>query len=102
MSIKKRNFLKLFQVTWDKSFTQENIFHAFEKPGIWPLKPELVLSIITRPIKPLLIIDFKHTIEDIKTPKSTKSIWHFQNDYRKNPIKLKLKKLFKANIELFT
>ena len=38
----------------------------------------------------------------MKTPKSAKSIRHFQNDYRKNPIKLKLKKLFKANIKLST
>jgi len=101
-SIKKRNFLKLFRAAWDKSFTQENILHAFEKPGIWPLKPELVLSIITRPIEPLPVIDSEHTIEDIKTPKSAKSIRHFQNDYRKNPTKLKLEKLFKANIELST
>jgi hypothetical protein len=31
-----------------------------------------------------------------------KSIRRFHIDYRKNPTKLKLKKLFKANIELFT
>jgi hypothetical protein len=36
----------------------------------------------------------------LKTPKSAKSIPHFQTDYRKNPTKLKLEKLFKANIEL--
>jgi hypothetical protein len=101
-SIKKRNFLKLFRAAWDKSFTQENILHAFKKPGIWPLKPELVLSIITRPIEPLPVIDSEHIIKDIKTPKSAKSIRYFQNDYRKNPTKLKLEKLFKANIELST
>ena len=38
----------------------------------------------------------------MKTPKSAKSIRHFQTDYRKNPTKLKLEKLFKANIELST
>jgi hypothetical protein len=36
----------------------------------------------------------------LKTPKSAKSIRHFQTDYRKNPTKLKLEKLFKAYIEL--
>jgi hypothetical protein len=38
----------------------------------------------------------------MKIPKSAKSIRYFQNDYRKNPIKLKFEKLFKVNIELFT
>jgi hypothetical protein len=38
----------------------------------------------------------------VKTPKSAKSIRYFQLDYRKNPTKLKLEKLFKANVELST
>jgi hypothetical protein len=57
--MKKRHFLKLFWVAWDKSFMEENILKAFAKPGIWPLKPELVLSIITRLVTPPLIINFE-------------------------------------------
>jgi hypothetical protein len=73
---------------------------AFAKPGIWPLEPGIVLSIITRPVTPPPVINSTQLIEEIKTPKSAKSIRHFQNDYRKNPTKLKLEKLFKANIKL--
>jgi hypothetical protein len=36
----------------------------------------------------------------LKTPRSAKSIRHFQLDYQKNPTAAKLQKLFKANKEL--
>jgi hypothetical protein len=75
--MKKRHFLKLFRAAWDKSFTEENILKAFAKPGIWPLKPEIVLSIITRPVTPPPVIDSTQSIEEVKTPKSAKSIRYF-------------------------
>jgi hypothetical protein len=75
---------------------------AFANLGIWPLKLEIILSIITRPVTPPPIIDLMQLIEEVKTLKSAKSIRYFQNDYRKNLTKLKLEKLFKANIELST
>jgi hypothetical protein len=37
------------------------------------------------------------TLEALKTPKTSKSIRHFQNDYLKNPSKAKLEMLFCAN-----
>ena len=102
-SIKKRHFLNLFRAAWDKSFTIENIQKAFTKPGIWPFNPQLVLSVITAPITPLPAPKSEQSvIVELKTPKSVKSIRHFQLDYRKNPTKLKLKKLFKVNMELST
>ena len=103
MSIKKRHFLTLFRTAWDASFTVENIQKAFAKPGIWPYNPQLVLSVITSPIASLQAPEPEQSIAvEVKTPKSAKSIRHFQIDYRKNPTKLKLEKLFKANIELST
>jgi DDE superfamily endonuclease len=102
-SIKKRHFLNLFRTAWDTSFTVENIQKAFAKPGIWPFDPQLVLSVITAPITPLPAPEPERSVVvDIKTPKSAKSIRYFQLDYRKNPTKLKLEKLFKANVELST
>ncbi|KAH9203171.1 hypothetical protein DL95DRAFT_419257 [Leptodontidium sp. 2 PMI_412] len=101
--MKKRHFLNLFRTAWDTSFTVENIQKAFAKPGIWPFNPQLVLSVITAPITPLPAPEPERlVVADIKTPTSSKSIRHFQLDYRKNPTKLKLEKLFKANIELST
>lgn len=102
-SMKKRHFLNLFRTAWDRSFTVENIQKAFAKPGIWPFNPQLVLLVITAPITPLPAPESKQlVVVELKTPKSAKSIRHFQLDYRKNPTKLKLEKLFKANMELST
>jgi hypothetical protein len=101
--MKKRHFLKLFQAAWRASFIEENILKAFAKPGIWPYNPALVLNVITRPITPPPVDQpALSLIESIKTPRTAKSIQHFQADYRKNPTKLKLEKLFKANIEMST
>ena len=56
---------------------------------------------ITRPVTlPSPIKPSSSSTPKIKTPRITKSIRHFQADYRKNPTKLKLEKLFKANEEL--
>ena len=99
--MKKRHFLSLFRAAWRTSFTEENIRHAFEKPGIWPYDPSIVLNQITRPVAlPSPIKPSSSSTPKIKTPRTTKSIRHFQADYRKNPTKLKLEKLFKANEEL--
>jgi hypothetical protein len=101
VTMKKRHFLSLFRSAWRTSFTEDNIRHAFEKPGIWPYNPALVLSVITRPITPHQAIGAPSTLSPVlKTPRSVKSIRQFQNDYRKNPTNAKLQKLFKANEEL--
>jgi hypothetical protein len=99
--MKKRHFLNLFRSAWRTSFTEDNIKHAFEKPGIWPYNPALVLKVITRPITPPEAIEAPPTSSPIlKTSRSVKSICRFQADYCKNPTKEKLEKLFKANEEL--
>ena len=61
----------------------------------------LVLNVITYPITPLLAIEAPSTLApELKTPRTSKSIRHFQLDYCKNPTHAKLEKLFKANEEL--
>jgi len=100
-SMKKRHFLPLFRAAWRTSFTVENIQHAFEKPGIWPVNPKLVLNVITRPTTPPQAIEASSSSSRaLKTPWTVKSIRHFQASYRKNPTAEKLAKLFKANEEL--
>ena len=102
-SMKKKHFLKLFRPAYRNSFTEENIQKAFAKPGIWPYNPTLVLNVITRPITPPPVDQpAPSSIDRIKTPRSAKSIRHFQANYRKNPSQAKLAKLFKANKELAT
>ena len=82
VSIKKRHFLPLFRTAWRTSFTEKNIQRAFEAPGIWPYNPALVLSVITRPIAPPQAIKASSTSSSpLKTPRSSKSIRHFQLAY---------------------
>jgi len=100
-TMKKRHFLPLFRTAWQTAFTEGNIQRAFEKPGIWPYNPALVLKVITRPITPPQALEDAPALpQALRTPRSPKSIRHFQVDYRKNPTTEKLEKLFKANEEL--
>jgi hypothetical protein len=95
--------LPLFRSAWQTAFTKENIRRAFEKPGIWPYNPALVLKVITRLITPPQALEDALPLpEALKTLWSPKSIRHFQADYQKNPSTAKLEKLFKANEELAT
>jgi len=100
-SMKKRHFLAIFRAAWRTAFTKENIQRAFEKPGIWPYNPSLVLLVITRPSTPPQAIKAPSTSSPaLKTPMDARSIRHFQADYLKNPTQAKLQKLFKANEQL--
>jgi DDE superfamily endonuclease len=93
VSLLKRMFWSCFKASWNKSFTESNILSAFEKTGLWPYNPTKVIKIISpRPITPP-----ETTLGVLKTPKTSKSIRHFQNDYLKNPSKAKLEMLFRAN-----
>jgi hypothetical protein len=86
-------FWSCFKVSWNKSFTELNILSAFEKTGLWPYNPTKVIKIIS----PRLITPLETTLGALKTPKTSKSIRHFQNNYLKNPSKAKLEMLFRAN-----
>jgi hypothetical protein len=48
VSMTKRFFYPLFRDAYRASFTKKNILHAFEKPGIFPVDPEKVLSKLKR------------------------------------------------------
>jgi hypothetical protein len=101
VSMSKRIFWSLFLPAWLKSFTPEAIQKAFRKTGIWPLNGELVVQIIERPVTPPPRTEIDDT-PLIKTPYTTKSIRHFQADYKRAPAEEKLQKLFKANEVLAT
>ena len=76
VSMSKNFFWKMFKTAWDKSFTEDNIQHAFAKPGIWPIAPDQMLSRIAIPIpeppsKP---------IQKVRSLKSSKAIRYFYFD----------------------
>ena len=49
VSFTKRMFWPTFKTAWDKSMMEKNILSAFAKTGIWPYKPEIILSVIGPP-----------------------------------------------------
>ena len=40
----KRAFLSVFQLTWQRAFTLENIASGFKKTGIFPYNPQIILD----------------------------------------------------------
>jgi hypothetical protein len=93
----KRLFFPMFKRAWDKSFTEENIQHAFQKPGIWPVFPDDMLQKVTRPSTPP-----RERRNSLKTPLTSKAIRHFKADYRKSPTAQKFSKLLRATETLST
>jgi len=58
--ITKRFFYPLFRDAYQASFTEKNILNAFEKPGIFLVNPEKVLSKLKRlevPKEPDLLVN---------------------------------------------
>ncbi|KAI0996773.1 hypothetical protein K3495_g11411 [Podosphaera aphanis] len=45
----KRDFFSIFGEAFEKAFTEENINSAWEKAGIWPFCPSMVLKIFDQP-----------------------------------------------------
>ena len=92
--MKKRHFFTLFRQAWADSFTEENIQSAFEKAGIWPTKPEIVISQIQppRPETP----PPTDTCDTIKTPYTAKAIRQMKKSIKEEPTQEKMDKVFKA------
>jgi hypothetical protein len=90
VSMSKNFFWKMFKAAWNKSFTEDNIQHAFAKPGIWPIAPDQMLSRIAIPVpEPSL-----KPIQEVRTPKSSKAIRHFHLAWRRDPSTDKVEILF--------
>jgi DDE superfamily endonuclease len=94
VSFTKRMFWPTFKAAWDKSMTEENILSAFAKTGIWPYKPQIILSVIgpSQPETPP-----KASSNMIATPYTSRRMRQFAKTYTKNPTKEAFRKLTKAN-----
>ena len=90
VTMSKRLFHGMFEKAWTKAFTEVNIQHAFEKPGVWPVNGT---AMITRVSKPTLQVE---SSSPLKTPRSTKTIRHFRAAFNKSLSKPRINKLFKA------
>ena len=90
----KRMFWPMFKIAWEQSFTAKNITSAFQKTGVFPFNPALLLDVIQRPVA--LPID--NSIES--TPMSCRAVRRIQKAYRKSPTKKRLSLIFHANERL--
>ena len=97
----KRMFYGLFKLAFEKAFSIENIESAWQKIGLWPYDPPVVLDIFKeRPNTDILVNINVRDPNEVKTPYTSKSIRHFQAQFAKNPTKQLQRKLFKANMHL--
>jgi hypothetical protein len=49
VSMTKRLFYLLFRDAFKEAFTKQQIERAFEKAGIWPYNPSIVVDILKKP-----------------------------------------------------
>jgi hypothetical protein len=80
-SMSKRMFYGLFKVAWTYAFTTKNIKSAFEKTGIWPFNPEIVMSVIRPPVQ----IVQEHEIKEVKTPMTCRAVRRAHQAYESDP-----------------
>jgi hypothetical protein len=85
----------MFQVAWNKAFTEANIQSAFYKAGIWPINGIQIIDTIARTTGSSL-----NKASGIKPPKPAKSIRLFRIDYEKDPSEDKVKILFNTTLQL--
>ena len=69
-TITKGLFFKVSKSAFDEVFTEMNILHAFEKPGIWPIDRSKLIPIVTRK----KTIQAEKAINIIRTPTNTRAI----------------------------
>jgi hypothetical protein len=93
VSMNKRMFWSVFWPSWNQAFTESNIASAWEKSGIWPYNPDLVLSKITIP-------KAEKPAEPINTPMTCRAVRRIQRAYNQAPASPILEKVFRANDRL--
>jgi hypothetical protein len=96
VSMSKRAFWSLFLPAWKQAFTRKKIASGFEKTGIWPCDPSLVLTTITKPQS----IEPEEDSQSPKTPMTSRAIRRIQRAYEKAPVKSMLALIFRANERL--
>ena len=90
VSITKRAFWTVFLPAWKQAFTPENIASDFEKTGIFPYKPRLILDVITKP-PPI------ESPKSIKTPISCRAIRRAHRAYKFKPNPAQLAIIFRGH-----
>ena len=87
-------FWRLFKPAWETAFSEKNILSSFEKTGIFPYNPDLVLDVIQIPPQS------PKSQDEPKTPLTSRSIRRAQKVYKLDPSKKNLDLLFKSQVKL--
>jgi hypothetical protein len=96
VSMSKRMFYRMFKVAYTRAFTERNITSAFQKTGIWPFNPEIVIATIRAPLqKPVPI-----GIPEVKTPMTCRAVRRAQKAYGIEPCRQNLELIFRATSRL--
>ena len=90
VSMTKRAFWSIFLPAWKEAFTLKNIASGFEKTGIFPYKPRLILDVITKP--PLI-----EPPKSPRTPVSCRAIRRAHRVYKFKPSPKYLSKIFRGH-----
>jgi hypothetical protein len=91
----KRLFWPMFKESWKLAFTEKNVLHSFEKPGIFPYNPDKILHILHKAVPEPL----KQAIVP-QTPLACKAVRKVHRLYRLDPTVQNLSLILRANIRL--
>ncbi len=94
-TISKRSFLSVFRPAWEAAFSAKNIKSGFEKTGIYPFNPLIVLKTLQSPQSRVEVV-----IQAPKTPITSKELRQFERQCRRSPSKKNIDTLFKATYKL--
>ena len=96
VSMSKRAFWNVFLPAWKQAFSEKNITSGFEKTGIWPCNPALVITKITKPHQ----IEAVSTLQGPETPMTCGTVRRIQRQYIKALDPTLLSLVFRANEHL--
>jgi hypothetical protein len=95
VSMTKRLFYPLFRDAFKAAFTTDRIKHAFEKPGIWPFNPAIVIDIIKKPI----VIEPNIALGP-RTPLTSRAVRRIHRQYKLDHSESKLELILRGHERL--
>src|SRR5450432_1396398 len=95
VSMTKRLFYPLFREAFKEAFSKEHIERSFEKAGIWPFNPSIVIDILAKPS-----LEEPETLLEVQTPMASRAIRRIHRQYQLNHSASKLKLILHGHEKL--
>jgi hypothetical protein len=87
----KQLFYLLFREAFREAFSKEYIEHSFEKVGIWPFNPSIVIDILAK-----LSLEELETLLELRTPITSHVIRCIHRQYQRDHSESKLKLILRG------